>query len=300
MKDGEIGLEEFEREGERLLDRLYVARACFAPRVIEGDTVMDDKEKAVLAAAVVGGYVLGRTKKGRMALSIATYLAGRRFGLEPRQLAAEGMRRLGEIPQVAELQEQLRGEVLEAGRKAMSAAADRGMSTLADTLSDRTSRLLEKADQEEDEEDHAPEDEGEDAEYEEEEEPEEEEPEEEEPEAEYEEDQAEDQPEEEEEPEGEYQEEEPEDEPEAKPRRRRRSRSDRSRGTPAAREKAAPAGREKPRAAKKTAPAKKAAPGKKTAAKKTAAKKTAPAKKSAAKKSSSSERAASKRADRRR
>ncbi len=77
LKDGEIGLEEFEREGERLLDRLYVARACFAPRVIEGDTVMDSNDKAVLAAAVVGGYALGRTKKGRMALSIATYLAGR-------------------------------------------------------------------------------------------------------------------------------------------------------------------------------------------------------------------------------
>lgn len=70
---------------------------------------MDDQAKVALAAAVVGGYVLGRTKKGRVALSVATYLAGRRFGLEPRQLAAEGMRRLGEVPQVAELQEQLRG-----------------------------------------------------------------------------------------------------------------------------------------------------------------------------------------------
>ncbi|MFD0514349.1 hypothetical protein ACFQ0Q_36600 [Streptomyces aureus] len=71
---------------------------------------MNEKEKVALAAAVVGGYVLGRTKKGRLALSIATYLAGRRFGLEPRQLAAEGMRRLGEIPQFADLQEQLRGK----------------------------------------------------------------------------------------------------------------------------------------------------------------------------------------------
>nr|BBJ50134.1 hypothetical protein SAVMC3_27630 [Streptomyces avermitilis] len=70
---------------------------------------MDDTAKVTLAAAVVGGYVLGRTKKGRMALSIATYLAGRRFGLEPRQLATEGMRRLGEMPQFAQLQEQLRG-----------------------------------------------------------------------------------------------------------------------------------------------------------------------------------------------
>jgi len=179
---------------------------------------MDDKEKVALAAAVVGGYVLGRTKKGRLALSVATYLAGRRFGLEPRQLAAEGMRRLGEIPQFAELQEQLRGEVLEAGRKAVTAAADRGMSTLADAISDRTARIGEKADLPEEE--YAPEEE--DAEYEEEEEPEgeeEEEEEEEEPEDEYEyEDEGE---EEEEEPEEEEpEEEEPEEE---RPQRRRSS-----------------------------------------------------------------------------
>lgn len=109
---------------------------------------MDDQAKLTLAAALMGGYVLGRTKKGRLALTVATYLAGRRFGLEPRQLAAEGMRRLGEVPQVAELQEQLRGEVLEAGRKALTAAADRGMATLADTLSDRTARLRERAEDE--------------------------------------------------------------------------------------------------------------------------------------------------------
>lgn len=70
---------------------------------------MEDQTKVTLAAAVVGGYVLGRTKKGRLAISVATYLAGRRFGLEPRQLAAEGMRRLGEVPQFAELQDQLKG-----------------------------------------------------------------------------------------------------------------------------------------------------------------------------------------------
>lgn len=73
---------------------------------------MEDQTKLTLAVAVVGGYVLGRTKKGRVALSVATYLAGRRFGLEPRQLAAEGVRRLGEVPQVAELQEQLRARFL--------------------------------------------------------------------------------------------------------------------------------------------------------------------------------------------
>ncbi|MFD4773264.1 histone protein, partial [Streptomyces sp. NPDC058427] len=130
---------------------------------------MEDQTKVTLAAAVVGGYVLGRTKKGRMAITVATYLAGRRFGLEPRQLAAEGMRRLGEVPQVAELQEQLRGEVLEAGRKAMTAAANRSMGSLAEVISDRTARLIEpprdERDEDEEEEDEyedeeAPDEEG--------------------------------------------------------------------------------------------------------------------------------------------
>ncbi|GAA3562074.1 histone protein [Streptomyces osmaniensis] len=135
---------------------------------------MDDQAKLTLAAALMGGYVLGRTKKGRLALTVATFLAGRRFGLEPRQLAAEGLRRLGEVPQVAELQEQLRGEVLEAGRKAVTAAAERGMATLADTLSDRTARLRERAEDEAGEVEEEYEDEGApEGEHEEEEEPEE-------------------------------------------------------------------------------------------------------------------------------
>ncbi|MGW0556738.1 histone protein [Streptomyces sp. NPDC002926] len=122
---------------------------------------MDDQSKVALAAAIVGGYVLGRTKKGKLALSVATYVAGRRFGLEPRQLAAEGMRRLGEIPQFAELQDQLKGEVLDAGRKAVTAAATRGMGTLADTLRDRTagSGKKEESEYEDEEEEEEPEEE---------------------------------------------------------------------------------------------------------------------------------------------
>ncbi|MFF9510947.1 histone protein [Streptomyces sp. NPDC014724] len=204
---------------------------------------MDDTAKVTLAAAVVGGYVLGRTKKGRLALTIATYLAGRRFGLEPRQLAAEGMRRLGEIPQVADLQEQLKGEVLDAGRKAVSAAADRGMSSLADALGDRTARLGEKKqdaeEEEEDADEYEPEEEG--AEYAEE---------------------------EEEEPEEEYEEEE---EPEASAQPRREPRGG------AARKKADSAQGGKSRTAKKTG-ARKAAPAKKNAARKTTSSKRAASK----------------------
>ncbi|MFD5012028.1 histone protein [Streptomyces chartreusis] len=196
---------------------------------------MDDQAKLTLAAALMGGYVLGRTKKGRLALTVATYLAGRRFGLEPRQLVAEGMRRLGEVPQVAELQEQLRGEVLEAGRKAVTAAADRGMATLADTLSDRTARLRERAEDETGEaEEYEDEDEGG--------------------------------------PEGEHEEEEESQEPaEARAGRRGARQSSRSRKAPAtSAKKKAPAKRT---AAKKTAAKK--SPGKKTTAKKTTSSKRA-------------------------
>ncbi|MEU1543961.1 histone protein [Actinacidiphila glaucinigra] len=102
---------------------------------------MADVPKLALGAAVLGGYVLGRTKKGRVAFAMATYLAGRRFGLEPQQLLAEGAKRLRELPQFADLNEQLRGQALDAGRKALSAVADRKLADLADSLHQRTERI---------------------------------------------------------------------------------------------------------------------------------------------------------------
>ncbi|WP_326752538.1 histone protein [Streptomyces hirsutus] len=251
---------------------------------------MEDQSKAALGAAVIGGYLLGRTGKGRLAITVATYLAGRRFGLEPRQLAAEGMRRLGEVPQFAQLQDQIRGEVLEAGRKAMTATANRSLGSLADTLSDRTARLTKPPrdedveDEYEGEEEETPDDEGaeygdDEYEYEDEEEPGPEEEEEEEP-----------GPEDEEEEEVEE-----EEVPERKPKKR-------PSGKKATAKKSAPA---KKKAAEKKAPgkkatAKKSAPAKKTVSKKAAAKKTSPAKKTAASTSSSAKGTASKRTKRRR
>lgn len=84
---------------------------------------MNVTTKIALAAAVAGGYLLGRMKKGRLAFAVATYLAGRRFGLDPQQLATEGLKRLSEVPAVVELQEQVRGELMNAGRQALAATA---------------------------------------------------------------------------------------------------------------------------------------------------------------------------------
>ncbi|ALC20005.1 histone protein [Streptomyces pristinaespiralis] len=102
---------------------------------------MKDTNKVALAAAVAGGYVLGRTKKGRMALAVGTYLAGRRTGLDPQKLMAQGMKTLKDAPQLAGLGDQVRGELLDAGRQALAATADRKMAGLADVLHERTMRL---------------------------------------------------------------------------------------------------------------------------------------------------------------
>jgi hypothetical protein len=102
---------------------------------------MKDTNKVALAAAVAGGYVLGRTKKGRMALAVGTYIAGRRTGLDPQKLMAQGMKTLKDAPQLAGLGDQVRGELLDAGRQALAATADRKMAGLADVLHERTIRL---------------------------------------------------------------------------------------------------------------------------------------------------------------
>ncbi|MER6307273.1 histone protein [Streptomyces sp. NPDC001657] len=223
---------------------------------------MNERTKIMLAAAMAGGYVLGRTKKGRLALTAASYLAGRQSGLDPRQLVSDSVRKLGDIPQVAELGDQLRGEVMDAGRKALTSAATRQLASLAETLQDRTRRLQLGPEEYEDEE--------EEEEYEEEPREEDEEPEE-----------------EEEEEEGEYDredEEEPEEEEEDEEPPRR---GGGARGERAPEKKTA--GRQAPaKKAAKKAPARKAAAKKAPAAKKTAkAAKKAPAKKSAAKKTTS-------------
>lgn len=242
---------------------------------------MADVPKAALAAAVLGGYVLGRTKKGRVAFAMATYLAGRRIGLEPQQMLAEGIKRLRELPQFEDLNEQLRGEVLDAGRRAVSAVADRKLADLADSLHQRTERIGSRGQEEPQDEDEAPEDE-----YGEEEEPEDAEREEEGEEAEDEYEEDEEEPEEgEEEPEEEEEEPEDEHQPEKPARHRRPARQadeDRDAGARRGRTRE----RRPEKAAARKAPAKKPASAKRTPAarKSSASPDRTPAKKSGAKK----------------
>ncbi|MFE6591017.1 hypothetical protein [Streptomyces sp. BB1-1-1] len=97
--------------------------------------------KATMAAAVAGGYLLGRTKKAKLAFVVGSYLMGRRIGLSPGQVLSQGLAGLQRTPQLQELTDQVRGELLTAGRTAVTAAANRRLTGLADTLRDRTDAL---------------------------------------------------------------------------------------------------------------------------------------------------------------
>ncbi|MEV5871827.1 hypothetical protein [Streptomyces tendae] len=101
---------------------------------------MNDSRTA-MAAAVAGGYLLGRTKKAKLAFAVGSYLVGRRVGLSPGQVLGQGLGSLQRTPQFQELSEQVRGELLTAGRAAVTAAANRRLTGLADTLRDRTDAL---------------------------------------------------------------------------------------------------------------------------------------------------------------
>ena len=219
-----------------------------------------------VALAVAGGYLLGRNKKMKLAISLGSMLIGKRVATNPRALLKQGRELVDANPNLAEIEDQIRGKFLEAARAAALATLSSRMELVSDSLRDRTDGLrglageLEAAADEAEDEDSYDEDEDEDS-YDDEE------------------------PEDEDEDEGE----EPAAEERPRPRRRRPSSASAAKKTASKRAPSASAPAKK--AAAKKAPAKKApakkAPAKKAAAKKAPAKKTA-AKKTTAKKSSSS------------
>jgi hypothetical protein len=98
-------------------------------------------DSAKIGLAIAGGYVLGRTKKGKAALGLALWMASSRLGIRPGQLAREGLTKLAATPQIAALGSQLRGPVAQAGRRAAVATLESRMERFADSLQERTSSL---------------------------------------------------------------------------------------------------------------------------------------------------------------
>lgn len=90
-----------------------------------------------IGAALVGGYLLGRTKKAKLALGFGMFLVGKRLDLDPRQLG----RMLADSPVLGSLNDQVRKELVDATKTAATKAVTQRAGSLADSLQQRTQSL---------------------------------------------------------------------------------------------------------------------------------------------------------------
>ncbi|WP_306316364.1 MULTISPECIES: DNA primase [unclassified Streptomyces] len=94
--------------------------------------------RTALGLAIGAGYVLGRTKKMKLALAVGTMVAGKRLNLSPRAVADLVRQQLDKNPQFKEIGDQLREDLSGVGRAATGALVDRQVEGLAGRLHDRT------------------------------------------------------------------------------------------------------------------------------------------------------------------
>lgn len=94
-----------------------------------------------IATAVAVGYVLGRTRKMKLAIAVGSMMAGRRLATNPRELMERGIERIASSPQVGRLTGEVRDQLLEAVKAAAMAAASNKIESLGDNLSRRAEAL---------------------------------------------------------------------------------------------------------------------------------------------------------------
>lgn len=90
-----------------------------------------------VVVAVGIGYLLGRTRKMRLALMIAAAGATGKVGVGPRQLLQQGYKRLAASPELNKITESLRGELLSAAKAAAMSAATSRVESLNSRLQDQ-------------------------------------------------------------------------------------------------------------------------------------------------------------------
>ncbi|MER6183410.1 histone H1-like repetitive region-containing protein [Streptomyces sp. NPDC001652] len=94
-----------------------------------------------LGLAVGAGYVLGRTKKMKLAFAVGTLVAGKRMQLSPRAIADLVSGQLRDNPQFKEIGDQLREDLRGVGKAASGAMVERQISAIADRLHGRTAEV---------------------------------------------------------------------------------------------------------------------------------------------------------------
>jgi septal ring-binding cell division protein DamX len=100
--------------------------------------------RTALGLAIGAGYVLGRTKKMKMAVAVGSLVAGKKLNLSPRALGDLLNQQLKNNPQFKEIGDQLREDLRGVGKAASGAMAERQMNALADRLHGRTDKVRDR------------------------------------------------------------------------------------------------------------------------------------------------------------
>src|ERR1700712_3875790 len=96
---------------------------------------------AKIALAVIGGYLLGRTKRMKLAIMLGGALAGKKISTDPAALLGQATKLVNASPELQKLDAAVRGRLLEAGKDAALAVASSRMEALTDSLVDRVENL---------------------------------------------------------------------------------------------------------------------------------------------------------------
>ncbi|NEV85333.1 DNA primase [Streptomyces tendae] len=94
-----------------------------------------------LGLAIGAGYLLGRTKKLKMAVAVGTMVAGKKMNLTPKGIAELVSGQLQNNPQFKEIGDQLRTDLRGVGKAASGAMVERQIDALADRLHGRTAEV---------------------------------------------------------------------------------------------------------------------------------------------------------------
>jgi hypothetical protein len=99
-----------------------------------------------LGLAVGAGYLLGRTKKLKMAVAVGSLVAGKKLNLTPKGIADLVSQQLRDNPQFKEIGDQLRQDLRGVGKAASGAMVERQIEALADRLHGRTAEVRDQLD----------------------------------------------------------------------------------------------------------------------------------------------------------
>ncbi|MFF9622679.1 DNA primase [Streptomyces griseosporeus] len=94
-----------------------------------------------LGLAIGAGYLLGRTKKLKMAMAVGSFVAGKKMNLTPKGVGELLNQQLRENPQFKEIGDQLREDLRGVGKAASGAMVERQIGALADRLHGRTAEV---------------------------------------------------------------------------------------------------------------------------------------------------------------